>query len=63
MESFMSFSDDSQQTYSYIAQIVEKKWPVKETDRDLLNFVFECCNILSPFLKSSSNNSNDRKNY
>lgn len=31
-------------------EIIDKKWPVKENETDLFNFVFECFNFLRVFL-------------
>lgn len=30
-------------------EIIDKKWPAKDNDSDLFNFVFECFNFLRVF--------------
>ena len=57
MNDLLYFSKNNFSQLSYLAdEIIAKKWPAKENEQDLFNFIFECFNFLRVFFLIGKNN-------
>lgn len=57
MNDLINLSKHNRDELSHLAdEIIDKKWPAKENEQDLFNFIFECYNFLCVFFLMGKTN-------